>query len=297
MKKFYILDGSGFLFRAYHAFPYMTNSDWFNVNVAYGFMRMMVKLFLDKPDYLVIARDAPSKTLRHEMDETYKANRPEADPDLKRQIPYTQEIVAQLHIPSIQIPWFEADDIIATLARTYKQQENMQVIVVSSDKDLKQLIDDNVIVKDAMKNIDTTKKSFIQEYGFEPTYMLDYLTLIGDSSDNIPWVPGIGPKRAQTLIQKYNTIEQMYQHLDEMSQDLSSKLQECRQIADHAKSLVTLYDIPALQEQPVENYLLDCRASVYEKILIKDHQFHSMEKALKELKNKRELPQQESLFG
>jgi hypothetical protein len=82
-----------------------------------------------------------------------------------------------------------------------------------------------------------------------------------------------------------------------MPQDLSSKLQECRQIADHAKSLVTLYDIPALQEQSIENYLLDCSATVYEKILINDHQFHSMKKALKELKNKRELPQQESLFG
>lgn len=149
-------------------------------------MRMVIKLFMDKPDYLVIAWDAPTKTIRHEMDETYKANRPAVDPDLKRQIPYTQEIVAQLQIPSIQIPGFEADDIIATLARTYKKEEHMQVVVVSSDKDLKQLIDDNVICRDAMKNMDTTKQLFIQEYGFEPEYMLDYLSLIGDSSDNIP---------------------------------------------------------------------------------------------------------------
>jgi DNA polymerase-1 len=156
----------------------MTNSDGFNINVAYGFMRMMLKLFMDKPDYLVIARDAPTKTLRHEMDESYKANRPEADPDLKRQIPYTQEIVAQLHIPSIQIPGFEADDIIATLARAHKHDPDMQIVIVSSDKDLKQLIDDNVICKDAMKEIDTSKNSFIKEHGFEPQYMLDYLILI-----------------------------------------------------------------------------------------------------------------------
>jgi len=296
MKKLYILDGSGFLFRAYHAFPYMTNSDGFNVNVAYWFMRMMIKLFMDKPDYLVIARDAPTKTLRHDMDATYKANRPEADPDLKRQIPYTQEIVAQLHIPSLQIPWFEADDIIATYARKYKKEKDMQIIIVSSDKDLKQLIDDNVICKDAMKGIDTTKASFIHEYRFHPEHMLDYLTLIGDSSDNIPWVPGIWPKRAQTLIEKYQTIENIYDHLPEMSEDLRSKLQECRSIANHGKSMVKLYDITALAQEPLETIKFDCNFPLYEKILLKDHGFQSIERPLKELKNKRQLPQQDSLF-
>ncbi len=296
MKKFYILDGSGFLFRAYHAFPYMTNSDGFNVNVAYWFVRMMLKIFMDKPDYLVIARDAPTKTLRHEMDENYKANRPEADPDLKRQIPYTQELVAQLHIPSMQIPGFEADDIIATFARKHKTDDDMQIIIVSSDKDLKQLIDDNVICKDAMKGIDTTKQSFEKEYGFLPEYMLDYLTLIGDTSDNIPGIPGIWPKRAQTLIQKYQTIENLYQHIDEMSEDLRSKLIDCREIADHGKSMVNLYNIPALEQESLDTMKLDCNFSLYEKILLQDHGFQSMAKALKELRNKRELPQQESLF-
>src|SRR3989338_1668937 len=167
----------------------MTNSDGFNINVVYGFMRMMIKLFLDKPDYLVITRDSPTKTLRHEMFAEYKANRPKPDADFIRQIPYTQEIVAQLHIPSLQVPGFEADDIIATIARKYKQDPDMQIVVVSSDKDLKQLIDDNVICKDAMKGIDNTKASFMQEYGFAPEHMLDYLTLIGDVSDNIPGIP------------------------------------------------------------------------------------------------------------
>lgn len=296
MKKFYILDGSGFLFRAYHAFPYMTNSDGFNINVAYGFMRMMLKLFMDKPEYLVIARDAPTKNLRHEMDSTYKANRPEADPDLKRQIPYTQEIVAQLHIPSIQIPWFEADDIIATLARAHKHDPELQIIVVSSDKDLKQLIDDTIICKDAMKGIDTTKSSFIKQYGFEPQYMLDYLILIGDSSDNIPGVNGIGPKRAEKLVQEYKTIDNIFAHLDQLSEDLRSKLQDARDIVAHGRRMIQLYDIPALAQEPLQNFILDCNFLHYEKILLQDHGFQSMEKALKELKNKRILPQQESLF-
>ena len=251
---------------------------------------------MDKPDYLVIARDAPTKTLRHEMDANYKANRPEADPDLKRQIPYTQELIAQLHIPSMQIPGFEADDIIATFARKHKTHDDMQIVVVSSDKDLKQLIDDNVICKDAMKWIDTTKQSFEKEYGFSPQYMLDYLTLIGDASDNIPGIPGIGPKRAQTLIQKYHTIENLYEHLDEMSEDLRSKLIDCRKIADHGKSMVNLYDIPALEQESLDSMKLDCDFTLYEKILLQDHGFQSMKKALKELRNKRELPQQESLF-
>ena len=226
----------------------------------------------------------------------YKANRPKPDADLIRQIPYTQEIVAQLHIPSLQVPGFEADDIIATIARKYKQDPEMQIVVVSSDKDLKQLIDNNVICKDAMKGIDNTKASFMQEYGFAPEHMLDYLTLIGDVSDNIPGIPWIWPKRAQVLVQKYQTIENMYAHIKTLSEDLRSKLQECRAIADKSRILVTLHDIPALHAEPLTTYKLDCNFWLYEKILIQDHGFQSMERPLKELKNKRIMPVQWWLF-
>jgi len=296
MKKIYILDGSGFLFRAYHAFPYMTDSDGFNVNVVYGFIRMMMKLLADKPDYFVIAWDAPTKTIRHEKFEAYKANRPEADPDLKRQIPYTQEVVAQLHLHSLQIPGFEADDIIASLARKYSSDKNIQVVVVSSDKDLKQLISDNVICKDAMKWVDTTRESFVREYGFEPENMLDYLALIWDSSDNIPWVSGIWPKKATKLIVEYKTVENIYEHLIDLPEDIRLKLEWAKDVAMQSKDLVSLYDIDALSDLKLEEFGLNMDWNLWDQVLVQNHKFDSMIKWLKELKNTWIMPEQSSLF-
>jgi DNA polymerase I len=296
MKKLYILDGSGFLFRAYHAFPPLTHSDGYNINVVYGFIRMLCKILLDKPDYLVIARDSHVKTIRHEMYAEYKANRPEPDQDLKRQIPYTQEVVAQLNIPALQIPGYEADDIIATLARTYQKDPNLHISILSSDKDLKQLITTNISCIDAMKGIETTHKSFLQEFGFEPEYMLDYLSLIGDASDNIPGVPGIGPKRAQHLVSKYHTIDNIFEHLSDLSDDMRTKLQDHYQTAQNSRSLVKLQDITPLQNELITAYSLDIDFTVYNRVLLQNHNFTSMNKILQELKNVRTLPQQQALF-
>lgn len=296
MKKLYILDGSGFLFRAYYAFPALSDVNGFNTNVVYGFMRMMCKLFMDKPDYLVIAWDAPTKNLRHDMYPEYKANRVAAPEDLKNQIPYTQEIVAQLAIPSCQIPGFEADDIIATFARKFQTHADVQVTIVSSDKDLKQLICDNVICKDPMKNIDISKQDFMTEYGFDPVHMLDYLTLIGDSSDNVPGINGIGPKRAQSLVQQYQTIDNMYANIATMSEDLRSKLQEGQSHVALSRKLIELHHITALDTMSLESFKLNIDFNKYNKVLVQDHNFNSMAKLIDELKKKRIMPVQEWLF-
>jgi DNA polymerase-1 len=215
--KFFVIDGSGFLYRAYYAFPPLTDKDGHNVNVVYGFFRMLFKVFQEKPDYLVITRDSPVKTLRHEVYAEYKANRKKMDDDFKHQIPLTKAIVQEVGIPNITVDTYEADDIIATLVKTYKNTLDLVIDIYSSDKDLKQLLDVNVFEVDPMKGITVDTKFFLQEFMFEPIYILDYLALVGDSADNIKGVPGIGPKQASELIKQYKTIDNIYAHIDEVN--------------------------------------------------------------------------------
>ncbi|HMS91742.1 MAG TPA: hypothetical protein PKC87_05960 [Candidatus Absconditabacterales bacterium] len=160
--KFFLIDGSSFLYRAYYAFPHMMDKDGHNTNVVYGFFRMLMKIFQEKPDYFVITWDSPVKTLRHEEYPEYKANRKKMDDDFKHQIPITQAIVQQLGIPSLVVPTYEADDIIYTLANKYKTDKNMKIDIYSGDKDLKQLLDANVFCIDSMKDLRTTTESFIR---------------------------------------------------------------------------------------------------------------------------------------
>lgn len=186
MKKLYIIDGSGFLFRAYYGLPSLTDKDGHAVHAIYGFLRMIFKVLHEKPEHFLIAWDAPHKTLRHESFAEYKGKRPELPDDFKYQIRQTKELVEEIGLNAAQIPGYEADDIIATIAHGCKH--GCKVSILTSDKDLKVLIDDNVICSDPMKGTTTTKESFVQERGFQPQNFADYLALIGDASDNIPGV-------------------------------------------------------------------------------------------------------------
>lgn len=307
MKKLYLIDWSGYLYRAYYAFPEMPDKDGHNINVVYGFFRMIMKLFHDKPDYFVIARDAPTKTHRHEAYPQYKANRTKAPDDFKSQIPIVQQVANQLGIPSLVLPWYEADDIIASMAIKYKADPELSSNIFSSDKDLKQLLDDNVFVTDPWKWILTKTKDFIQEFLFEPQYILDYLSLIGDSADNIKWVAGIWPKWASTLIKKYKTIENIYKAIDEaeksweeniewISSWIKDKLIAWREAVFQAKSLIELEVIPDEELWNLEDLKFEIDFDNYKKILVQEHNFTTMDKAITELKNKFHMPQQSSLF-
>ena len=298
MKKFFIIDGSGFLYRAYYAFPEMLNEKWENYNVIFWFFRMMLKIFAEKPDYFVIARDAPTKTHRHEIYPEYKANRTKAPDDFKVQIPVIQDIVTKLKIPSLVMPWYEADDIIAACANNYKNNENIVSYIYSSDKDLKQLLDkdNNVFIFDAMKWTKTTTKEFLQEYMFEPKYILDYLSLVWDGADNIKWVPGIGPKWASELIIKYQTIENVYDHINELSPWMQNKLIEWKESAFHSKKLIELEEVPELDNLNLEEFNLDIDFPDYKKVLIEEYWLKGINKTLDELKNKYYMPTQDSLF-
>lgn len=294
--KFFLIDWSSFLYRAYYAFPPMIDRDGHNVNVVYWFFRMLFKIFQEKPDYLVITRDSPVKTLRHQEYPEYKANRKKMDDDFKNQIPWTQEIVEKLSIPNIVVPTYEADDIIYTLAKKYGQDTDVQIDIYSSDKDLKQLLADNVFCIDAMKGIATTIPLFVKEYGFEPKHILEYLALIGDSADNIKGVNGIWPKKASDLIQKYQTIENIYSHIDEITGDVKQKLIDGKEDAYKSRGLIELKEVQDVKDSALEYFKLELDFVNYKKVLVEEYHFASFDKTIDELKKKLQSPVQVGLF-
>ncbi len=295
MKKLFILDWSGFLYRAYYAFPPLLNAQWVNQNVVYWFVRMILKILAQKPDYFVITWDSPIKTHRHDSFPEYKANRKKMEDDFKQQIPLTQNMVENMKLPHLVVPWYEADDIIATLVALYKSQPELVIDIYSSDKDLKQLLDHTVFCVDPMKNNRVDVKQFMQEFLFAPHLMLDYLALVWDSADNIPGAAGIGPKKASDLIKKYGNVEQIYAHIDELSLDIKQKLLDNREIVDISRWLAKLHIIDWF-----ETIISDLKCSIdfdlFKKVLVTDLQFSSLEKTLDEMKKKFVLPQQTSLF-
>ena len=274
----------------------MTDKDGHNVNVVYGFLRMLMKIFQEKPDYLVITWDSPVKTFRHEAYVEYKANRKKMDDDFKNQIPWTKDIVAQLWIPSLIMPWYEADDIIYTLAKKYSEDKTIRIDIYSWDKDLKQLLSDNIFCVDSMKSVTTTVPLFIKEYGFEPIYILDYLALVWDSADNIKWIQWIWPKKASDLIQKYQTIDNIYSHIDEISGDVKQKLIDGKEDAYTSRGLIELKELDEVKDADIKNFVLELDFVKYKKILVDEHHFASFEKTIDELKKHLQMPVQGWLF-
>lgn len=294
--KFFLIDWSSFLYRAYYAFPHMADKDGHNVNVVYGFFRMLMKIFQEKPDYFVITWDSPVKTFRHEEYPEYKANRKKMDDDFKHQIPITKDIVDQLWIPSLIIPTYEADDIIYTLAMKYKIDKDMQIDIYSWDKDLKQLLTDNVSCVDTMKWLTTTPELFVKEYWFDPIYILDYLALVGDSADNIKWITWIWPKKASDLIQKFQTIDNIYIHIDELTWDIKQKLVDGKNDVYLSRGLIELKPITEIENTDIKNFTLELDFPKYKKVLVEQYHFNSFGKTLDELKKKLQSPVQMGLF-
>lgn len=294
--KLFVIDWSWFLYRAYYAFPPLTDKDGHNTNVVYWFFRMMFKIFQEKPDYLVIAWDAPVKTIRHDTFPEYKANRKKMDDDFRHQIPVTKEIVAELGIPFLSVDGYEADDIIASLVRKHQNEPDMLIDIYSSDKDLKQLLKNNVFAVDPLKGITTDTKLFLQEFLFEPKYILDYLALTGDSSDNIKWIAGIGPKQASELIKKYQDLDGIYAHIDEITGGLKQKLIDGKEDAYWSKNLIQLHTVPGVETMTLDQFVLSLDFGKMKEILVKRYGFQSFEKVIDEMKKKMESPVQMGLF-
>jgi len=261
---FYLIDGSGYIFRAYYALPPLTRkSDGLPVGAVSGFCSMLFKLLedsksnenLQKPTHFAVIFDAARKTFRNEIYSDYKANRSEAPDDLAPQFEYIRKSVVAFNLPSVDLPNYEADDLIAT----YTEQilaKGAKVTIVSSDKDLMQLYKKNVRLFDPMKNKFITPEDIVAKFGVGPEKVIDVQSLAGDSSDNVPGVPGIGVKTAAELINKYGTLEKLLDNAQEIKQNKRREtLIENKDKAIISKKLVTLMkDAPA--ERKIEEFKL-----------------------------------------
>ena len=251
---FYLIDGSGYIFRAYYALPPLTRkSDGLPTGAVSGFCSMLFKLLedsksdknLQKPTHFAVIFDSARKTFRNEIYSDYKANRAEAPDDLAPQFEYIRKSVLAFNLPSVELINYEADDLIATYVDKILK-EGAKVTIVSSDKDLMQLYKKNVRIYDPMKNKFITEDDVIKKFGVNSSKVIDVQALAGDSSDNVPGVPGIGVKTAAELINKYGTLEKLLDHAEEIKQNKRREtLIENKDKALISKRLVTLkHDAP-----------------------------------------------------
>jgi len=218
-KRLYLIDGSGFIFRAYHAIQQkLTLSDGTPVTAVYGFVNMLLKLTQDNAsDYIAVIFDAGRQTFRNRIYPEYKAHRPPPPDDLIPQFALVREATEAMNLPAIELADYEADDLIATYTRL-AQEQGMEVVIVSSDKDLMQLINDNVSMYDGMKQKTIGHEQVVEKFGVPPEKVRHVLALIGDTSDNIPGVPGIGPKTAAELIIQFGDVESLLAGTDAIKQ-------------------------------------------------------------------------------
>lgn len=209
-----LIDGYGFVFRAFHAFPPLKRDDGTPVGAIYGFTSMLIKVILELScSHLAVVLDSGGKTFRHNIFPEYKSHRPPAPEDLKPQFPLVREAISSLNIDVLEKQGFEADDIIATFAKEASNQ-GIRTTIISSDKDLMQLIDENISLYDPIKSKFIRATEVNEKFSVKPDQVIDILSLIGDSSDFVPGVPGIGPKTAAELINTYHSLDGIYQNID-----------------------------------------------------------------------------------
>jgi DNA polymerase I len=262
----YLVDGSGYIFRAYHKLPPMTDPQGTPVNAVFGFATMIWKLILDlndaeHPTHLAVILDAAKHSFRMDIYPEYKANRPEPPEDLRPQFPLIRDAVRAFSAPCIEQSGFEADDIIASYA-VAARAKGWKVTIVSSDKDLMQLIQPGIDMLDTMKNAHLGEAAVFDKFGVTPDKVIEVQALMGDSVDNVPGVPGIGPKTAAELIQQYGDLETLLSRASEIKQQKRREnLIEFAELARISKQLVTLkQDVPlpipldelVLKKPPVE---------------------------------------------
>ncbi|MCX8030488.1 MAG: hypothetical protein N3A59_02770 [Thermodesulfovibrionales bacterium] len=241
MKCLYLIDGSSYIYRAYHATKGLTNSKGFPTNAIYVFTNMLLKIIKQKkPDVLAIAFDTAEPTERHILYEKYKAQRPETPQDLLIQIPFIKEIINAFRIKLFETPGYEADDIIGTIAIKSASDE-VKVFIVSGDKDMLQLINENIFVYDPIKDVVIDKDMVLKKFGVPPKKIPEVMALAGDSIDNIPGVKGIGEKTATQILREIETIEALPEKLDLIKNLRVRKLiQENIEIIKISKKLATI---------------------------------------------------------
>jgi DNA polymerase-1 len=217
-KTLFLIDGTAYIHRAFHAIRNLRNSQGLPTNAVFGFTRMLIKLIEDRhPEYAVICFDARGPTFRHKIYADYKANRPPMPEDMAVQIPYIKQVVQGFRLPVMEMTGYEADDLIGTLARQ-AQARDFSVVMVTGDKDFMQLVTDTVTIWDPMKDKVIDVSAVREIAGVSPEQIVDVMGLSGDTADNVPGVPGIGPKTASSLIQSFGSIDNLYEAVETISQ-------------------------------------------------------------------------------
>ena len=243
VQRLYLVDGSSYIYRAYYAIRHLSNSKGEATNAIYGFTTMLMTLLREEqPDHIAVVFDSKGPTFRKDIYPDYKANRSAMPEDLVPQIPLIKEVVTAFRMPALELPGFEADDIIATLARRFAAQ-GLEVTVVTGDKDLMQIVNDRIRLLDTMKGKVSGRDEVIERFGVPPEQVLEILGLAGDSSDNIPGVPGIGEKTACALIQEFGSIDNLLANIDAVKgKKRQENLREFSEQARLSRRLATLVD-------------------------------------------------------
>ncbi len=259
-KTLCLVDGSSFLFRAYHAVPPLTNAKGEPTNAIYGVSNMLRKLLSEyKTDYVTVVFDAAGKTFRNELYADYKAHRPTMPDDLRVQIAPLHQLIRAMGLPLIMESGVEADDVLGVLAQ-HAAQQGFHVVISTGDKDMAQLVTDQISLEDTMKNVRMDIQGVIDKFGVKPEQIIDYLALMGDSSDNIPGVPKVGPKTAAKWLQQYQTLDNLIAHADDIKGKIGENLRASLDFIPLAKQLTTIkcdlvlpYGMEDLKRKPVDN--------------------------------------------
>ncbi|RMA96060.1 5'-3' exonuclease [Hydrogenothermus marinus] len=282
MKKIALVDGSSYIYRAFYALPPLTAPDGRPTGAIYGFLRMILKLINDlNPEYIAVIFDKGKITFRTKQYEDYKATRKETPDELKQQIPEIKRLLKLFGIKVLEKEGFEADDIIATLAKKAKNK-GFKVYVVTPDKDMMQLVSENIYLLNPVSNIIFDKEKVKEKYGVYPEQFIDYQALVGDTVDNIIGVKGVGPKTASKLLNQYGNIENILNHLDELSPKLQKAFQEAIDRLEKNRFLVKLDDNVPLDIE-IENLK---REKIDWESLIKEFEKLGFKSLLKEIGNK-----------
>lgn len=251
MKKFVIIDGHALIYRGYYAIPQLRTQSGELVNAVYGFSTVLLSMLLKlRPDYLAVALDLPGPTFRHEAFEGYKATRAETPDDLHPQVPRVRQVTEAFQIPVFERPGFEADDLIGTLSKKISAHPEVEFLIVSGDMDLTQLVNDQVKMLSPLSGFNDVKtydtQAVMDKFGIWPNQIVDYKALVGDTSDNIPGVAGVGKKTAAKLLFEYETLDGIYNNLGAIKGALHEKLVRDREAAyqsQHLARIVTDMDV------------------------------------------------------
>ncbi len=281
--RLFLIDGSSYIFRAFYAIGHLSNSKGLPTNAIFGFTQMLLKILKEhQPDYLIVAFDAKGPTFRSEAYKEYKANRPAMPEGLVPQIPYIKRIMEAYRIATLEIEGYEADDIIGTIAKGVESE--VDVVIVTGDKDILQLVNDRIEVYDTMKEKRFRVEDVIQRFGVRPGQVVEVMGLAGDTIDNIPGVPGIGEKTAIELIKAFGSIENLLAHLDQVpKKKLRENLETYGEQARLSRQLATLHtDVPIPYQ--LKDFLPSPPDLKSLKEVFKELEFHKLLKDLPEEK-------------